>query len=225
MSTSSIETTTSTTSTSISLGSQEPLKDDSSFMNNFHRSYKMPASMKLPYTPSSLKSCYSMTDSGSSLASLMIARKQILHRMNVRFAMATELPALSRQVSHSSDELLINNTNNNNDRKRSQEQDKYDYGYDEPTSKNGASSLQEPPFKRRRFQRRNSKTPAMLLSGLSDLISSYDFDGDNNNTSTQTQVTPPSSPLLSAAGDDGLQIAQDLVRQLQLRRQSNNSNN
>jgi hypothetical protein len=136
--------------------------------------------------------------------------------------LATELPSLiSRQVSHSSDELRINNN-----KRSSQQQNEYDYGYgygyDEPTKSEPSSSQQEPPLKRRRFQRRNSKTPAMLLSGLASVISDFDFDNDVQ----KSKVTPPTSPLLSA-DDSGLQIAQDLVRQLRLRRQSNvnNSNN
>jgi hypothetical protein len=72
--------------------------------------------------------------------------------------------------------------------------------------------LAEPPFKRRRFQRRNSKTAAMLFSSMSS-IAACDF-GDGK------EPTVEISRSADDAWDGGIEIAVALVRQLKLRRQS-----
>jgi hypothetical protein len=72
--------------------------------------------------------------------------------------------------------------------------------------------VDEPPQKRRRFQRRNSKTAAMLFSSMSSLVAS-DFEEDEKKE--ETSHAPDDS-----AWDGGLEIAEELVRQLKLRRQS-----
>lgn len=66
----------------------------------------------------------------------------------------------------------------------------------------------EPPTKRRRFQRRNSKTAAMLFSSLSSINPSDYLDDDK------------SEEPVEDSWDGGLEIAEDLVRQLKLRRMS-----
>ncbi len=66
----------------------------------------------------------------------------------------------------------------------------------------------EPPRKRRRFERRNSKTAAMLFSSMSS-INPADFLDDER-----------SEDAMEDPWDGGLEIAEDLVRQLKLRRMS-----
>ena len=79
--------------------------------------------------------------------------------------------------------------------------------------------LAEPPMKRRRFQRRNSKTAAMLLSSMASIVAA-DFDEPEE----EKEQRPPKSNESrdDEAWDGGLQIAEELVRQLKLRRQSLN---
>jgi hypothetical protein len=73
-------------------------------------------------------------------------------------------------------------------------------------------NLAEPPFKRRRFQRRNSKTAAMLFSSMSSIVSS----GVGDAKEATAEISRPADD----AWDGGLEIAEELVRQLKLRRQS-----
>lgn len=78
--------------------------------------------------------------------------------------------------------------------------------------------IQEPVPKKRRFQRRNSKTPAMLLNSLSDILGKC----DDCETMPSKPVSLESSSAYSARDqvlERGLQIAQELVRQLKLRKQ------
>jgi hypothetical protein len=72
----------------------------------------------------------------------------------------------------------------------------------------------EPPQKRRRFQRRNSKTAAMLFSSMASIVAT-DFEDDKEEEETTTRQSSDDS-----AWDGGLEIAEELVRQLKLRRQS-----
>jgi hypothetical protein len=72
--------------------------------------------------------------------------------------------------------------------------------------------LAEPPFKRRRFQRRNSKTASMLFSSMSSIVASGLGDAK--------EPTAEVSRSADDAWDGGLEIAEELVRQLKLRRQS-----
>jgi hypothetical protein len=71
----------------------------------------------------------------------------------------------------------------------------------------------EPPQKRRRFQRRNSKTAAMLFSSMASIVAS-DFEEEED------KKEEPSHSSDDSAWDGGLEIAEELVRQLKLRRQS-----
>jgi hypothetical protein len=90
-----------------------------------------------------------------------------------------------------------------------------DYGYD--------VDMVEPRTKKRRFERRNSKTPAMLLamSTAASALPQLDFlDEDNND------LDEASKPQFSYVDDDddestwggGLDIAEQLVAQLKRRR-------
>jgi hypothetical protein len=78
----------------------------------------------------------------------------------------------------------------------------------------------EPPLKRRRFERRNSKTAAMLLSSVSTLVSS-DFDQLDDRT-TQGDRRSLKSRLFNTdePWDSTLGMAEELVRQLKLHRES-----
>lgn len=93
----------------------------------------------------------------------------------------------------------------------------YGYGYDEPLQ-------QDRPAKRRRFQRRNSKTPAMLMA-MSAAALDLDFldkeeEEEQNKTTT---VKPVAEEDDDDSWDGGLEIAEELVKQLQQRRKSNAS--
>lgn len=70
------------------------------------------------------------------------------------------------------------------------------------------SSSAEPPVKRRRFQRRNSQTAKMLVSSISSFATS-DF-GCN---------VPSHNGSHCAPFDENIEIAEDLVRQLNFYRQ------
>ena len=108
------------------------------------------------------------------------------------------------------------------------------YGVDKTTSATTSSSA-EPPNKRRRFQRRNSKTPAMLFSAMKMPQELFDTDDDdnNNNSSSKTpkEVYANARAALQRAAlqkaapeeddadwDGGLEIAEQLVKQLQKKR-------
>jgi hypothetical protein len=87
-----------------------------------------------------------------------------------------------------------------------------------------SSSCEEPPMKRRRFQRRNSQTAAMLFSSLASFAES-DFGAletqrDENEASLEETIKTESE---SPCWDGGLEIAEELVRQLKLRRQCSQS--
>eukprot|EP00538_Stauroneis_constricta_P004901 CAMPEP_0119561348 /NCGR_PEP_ID=MMETSP1352-20130426/17282_1 /TAXON_ID=265584 /ORGANISM="Stauroneis constricta, Strain CCMP1120" /LENGTH=245 /DNA_ID=CAMNT_0007609525 /DNA_START=99 /DNA_END=836 /DNA_ORIENTATION=+ len=109
-------------------------------------------------------------------------------------------------------------------------------------------TAQEPPQKRRRFQRRNSKTAAMLFSSMAKEIAVCSNNNSNNSSGVKTSHDDgpktvemmtsephqqhqhqqmPSQPATTttsekdSAWDGGLEIAEELVRQLKLRRRSN----
>ena len=87
--------------------------------------------------------------------------------------------------------------------KESETDDTVDYGYGE--------DFVPPPPKRRRMERRNSKTPRMLMA-MNASLASLDFLNDTDDSLFKT----------ATGGDDefdgGLQIAEDLVKHLQTRR-------
>ena len=79
-----------------------------------------------------------------------------------------------------------------------------DYGY--------GDCAPEPPTKRRKFERRNSKTPQMLMQMKSTLMS-FDFSKlDTEDDSSQAKEW-----------DGGLEIAEELVMHLQNRRRQKES--
>ena len=80
----------------------------------------------------------------------------------------------------------------------------------------------EPQQKRRRFQRRNSKTSAMLLSSMSSIVSPEVRSSIAAlDKSDETRSDIPDCPFV----DDSLDVAEELVRQLRLRRQSGEHSN
>lgn len=102
----------------------------------------------------------------------------------------------------------------------------YGYGPSEPDSRN-ASRLEQPDTKRRRYERRNSKTPQMLMSTSAamldlDFLNELDQEAevgskesvDNKNSSEQS--SDDYDPF-----DESLVIAEQLVKQLQKRRKGN----
>jgi hypothetical protein len=116
----------------------------------------------------------------------------------------------------------------------------YGYGADEE-DKTQSHTDESPVQKRRRFQRRNSKTPAMLMALNSPLLLHLDFLEDKKEqakaaaasttagSETATTIAPPSpaSPMTFSTKkgtdiwDGGLEIAEELVMHLQKRRKSN----
>lgn len=124
--------------------------------------------------------------------------------------------------------------------------DMYGYGYGYGADEDPSPKQQEQPdgTKRRRYERRNSKTPAMLMAMKSPLLCHLDFLEDKKefepsptvtaanvsspvrlNNSTPSTVTL--SPRLDSRAlphfdvwDGGLDIAEDLVMQLQKRKRS-----
>ena len=91
--------------------------------------------------------------------------------------------------------------------------DVVDYGYGDTEE----VPAQRPPSKKRRYERRNSKTPAMLMAmnAALDLDFLQDLDDEterDSSTSSEDDVW-----------DGGLEIAEELVKQLQSRRRSNSS--
>jgi hypothetical protein len=91
--------------------------------------------------------------------------------------------------------------------------DSIDYGYGEDAPGT------EPPAKKRRFQRRNSKTPAMLMrmnSPLTNLDFLANLEMDEQGNPTQTGDDDDN-------WDGGLEIAEELVQQIRNRRCSSAS--
>jgi hypothetical protein len=95
-----------------------------------------------------------------------------------------------------------------------------DYGY-------GKDAEQEPPSKRRRFQRRNSKTPAMLMSMSASLVQLEFLDEEKKEEEEKQrlQMLAKKEDTFEEDDDDdwdgGLEIAEELVKHLQQRRRSN----
>lgn len=79
-----------------------------------------------------------------------------------------------------------------------------DYGYGDD-----ATPVHVSPSKKRRFERRNSKTPAMLMA--TSYLRRHDADSRPVMDSMEEDVV----------WDGGLEIAEELVRHLQNRRQPN----
>jgi len=93
----------------------------------------------------------------------------------------------------------------------------------------GEEESDERARKRRRYQRRNSKTPAMLMAMNSPLLLHVDFfeekkeeERKKNQNATTINTTPvaPSPSIPKDTWGGGLEIAEELVKHLQKRRQS-----
>ena len=99
----------------------------------------------------------------------------------------------------------------------------YCLGYGEK----GNDTEAEPPVKRRRFQRRNSKTPAMLFNAMKilpgDLFTDDKIDVPKPTVNSLATTTKPQDDDDDADWDGGLEIAEQLVKQLQKRRTSDAS--
>lgn len=94
--------------------------------------------------------------------------------------------------------------------KEEQEVD-YGYGNTEETPDYGyGEDIVPPPTKKRRYERRNSKTPRMLMA-MNASLASLDFLNDDTDDLFKTSGD-------DVAFDGGLQIAEDLVKHLQNRR-------
>ena len=107
-----------------------------------------------------------------------------------------------------------------------------DYGY----GKDPESSSESP--KRRRFQRRNSKTPQMLMQQTATLLPLNLVVGTDNDSkesdNPKNTVPAKSEPAIFKITnvndeddddweDDGLEVAEELVKQLQQRRRSSSA--
>lgn len=93
-----------------------------------------------------------------------------------------------------------------------------DYGYSEDHSQ------EDRPAKRRRMQRRNSKTPAMLMAMSANSALDLDFLEKRDELERTDSRQSSSSSILNDDDDNwdgGLEIAEELVKHLQQRRHSN----
>jgi len=94
----------------------------------------------------------------------------------------------------------------------------FDYGYAEDHSQ------EDRPAKRRRMQRRNSKTPAMLMAMSANSALDLDFLEKRDELEKTDSRQSSSSSILNDDDDNwdgGLEIAEELVKHLQQRRHSN----
>lgn len=91
-----------------------------------------------------------------------------------------------------------------------------DYGYGEPEPHSGE---EQPPMKRRKYMRRNSKTPAMLMAMAmqSPILDSIKLEIEREDAIAENETS-------SRSGDEeidaGLEVAEELVRTLMARRLS-----
>lgn len=116
-------------------------------------------------------------------------------------------------------------------KEKSDESEEIDYGYGDATPDDSDSTLvrvadEEPLNKKRRFQRRNSKTPAMLLALNSPILLQLDFledlkEEEKERRDAAAASSTDTNPFLTKdSWDGGLEIAEELVKHLQKRRQS-----
>jgi hypothetical protein len=92
----------------------------------------------------------------------------------------------------------------------------YGYGFQEKDAES------EPPSKRRRFQRRNSKTSAMLMAMSASLLQ-IDLMNEEEDKCRERKTQKDSTTAVSSSDDEdtwdgGLEIAEELVKHLQQRR-------
>lgn len=105
----------------------------------------------------------------------------------------------------------------------------YGYGYGADEEEKTLQATQQgdelPAQKRRRFQRRNSKTPAMLMAMNSPLLLHLDFLEEKKESEKasagSTATTTKSQSWKPDSWDGGLEIAEELVKHLQKHRKSN----
>jgi hypothetical protein len=89
-------------------------------------------------------------------------------------------------------------------------------GYDDDDQQQKGAEMGEPAAKRRRFQRRNSKTPAMLFKSMSFLP--QDLFNDDKPTTAEAPVNKQATQEDDDDWDGGLEIAEQIVKHLQKRR-------
>eukprot|EP00527_Entomoneis_sp_CCMP2396_P003302 CAMPEP_0198144358 /NCGR_PEP_ID=MMETSP1443-20131203/14932_1 /TAXON_ID=186043 /ORGANISM="Entomoneis sp., Strain CCMP2396" /LENGTH=173 /DNA_ID=CAMNT_0043807735 /DNA_START=95 /DNA_END=616 /DNA_ORIENTATION=+ len=87
-----------------------------------------------------------------------------------------------------------------------------DYGYGEEPAPS-----QEPQSKRRRMQRRNSKTPAMLMAMSASIVASEFLEKGEQEVCKTKEAQLPG---WDDSWDGGIDIAEDIVNHLQTRRQN-----
>jgi hypothetical protein len=131
-------------------------------------------------------------DGEHSLTSMMSSRRSGLHSLHKKFAEEMEQ---RRRVSFAA----ASEEKNNSFAAASEEK----------------NSVSEPPLKRRRFQRRNSKTAAMMFNSMASIVSSDLGD-------SPIDEKPKEAKAAEDSWEGGVEIAEELVRQLKLRRQSLN---
>lgn len=135
--------------------------------------------------------------SDASMVSSMSSRSATLQNMHIKFAQ--EMHIDRRQVKFDSTAPPV-----------PQEESPSTHEY-----------FNEPPTKRMRFQRRNSKTAAMMLSSISSLVGSdFDIQDDSSTHSESQTIESAASIEFPEAWDDSLGVAEELVRQLKLRKQT-----
>lgn len=93
-----------------------------------------------------------------------------------------------------------------------------DYGYGD----NGISDAPHKGFKRRRFQRRNSKTPQMLLGNLLPLsfLDCSSEHGLDSKPSEKSMKVSDKNGDFDDEWEDGVEIAEQLVKHMRERRRS-----
>jgi hypothetical protein len=99
----------------------------------------------------------------------------------------------------------------------------YGYGFAEPSvassSEAGPHNDDGRPAKRRKFERRNSKTPAMLMAAMQAALE-LDFIETSEEETERATSTEEGDDDEEDTWDGGLEIAQELVKQLQQRRRN-----
>jgi hypothetical protein len=172
------------------------------------RLYKLPSALKLPYNTILNNAVTQADDISFTSLSLSRVEPQWSHQTKLERKCIAHPPNTRQQVSFIDPAVAAF-----------------------PSQDDALPSLQdrtlEPSPKRRRFQRRNSKTAAMLLSSLSEVLHDENYrqftreefptqaQHENTNATTTTTTTAKTDEVLGG----GLHIAEELVRQLQLRRQ------
>jgi hypothetical protein len=170
-------------------------------MNAFPNKY---STMKPPLTrlPSSLmmlptvQLCSGSLVSEASLGSLMASKRTLLQNMHKKFA--EEIQLMDRPQAN------LDCIESRVTMEESSSTEDCDY---------------EPALKRRRYQRRNSKTPAMMLSSVSSIVG-LGLDELDEASVSWGQPSESETFIDSDPWDGTLKVAEELVRQLKLHRKS-----